>query len=265
MSSEEKNTSEVQALKFQYDRAAEKLSECVAVEEVCQIILNDKHVASMACSPANLRELAVGYLISEGIVGEINSVAEPIKTPDGYTLKVSAEQLIDEDGLAKRIVTSGCGGGKSFADIALDETTDEPMLGMYVTVSREQLAQLAKEMAAGSEVFRQTGGVHSAAVCSAEEIIFQTDDIGRHNAVDKVIGWAKLNNVELEDKILLSTGRISAEIVLKAARSQISIVASRGAPTSRALNYAQRLGLTVVGFVRGKRMTVYTWCNRCSD
>jgi len=265
MNGKEKITSEIQALRFHRDRPVEKLIECVAAEKLCQIIVNEKVIATLACSPANLRELAVGYLISEGIVGEVDSVAEPSQTGDGYEIKVSGRLLVDEDDLAKRIVTSGCAGGKSLAQIPPGETAAEPLLGMYVTVSREQLAQLIKEMTKCSEVFRQTGGVHSAALCTAEKIVFQSDDIGRHNAVDKVIGWAKLNNVDLQDKLLLSTGRVSAEIVLKAARAQITIVASRGAPTSRALDFAQQLGLTVIGFVRGERMTVYTWCNRCSD
>ena len=258
-------TTNVQALKFHQDRPSEKLTECVVLEELCQIILNDQIIANLACSPANLPELAVGYLLSEGIVGHVDSVAEPLRTSDGYTLKVSAPLLIDRDDLANRVLTSGCAGGMSLAQLSPHQSPAEPLLGMYVTVSREQLTHLVSRMTNLSQVFQQTGGVHSAASCTPEDIIFRTDDIGRHNAVDKVIGWARLNRVELQDKLLLSTGRISAEIVLKAARAQITIVVSRGAPTSRALSFAQRLGLTVIGFARGRRMTVYTWCNRCSD
>ncbi len=120
-------------------------------------------------------------------------------------------------------------------------------------------------MAARAHTFRQTGGVHSAALCDTDRIIFQVEDVGRHNAVDKVIGWAKLNGLVLQDKILLSTGRISADIALKSARAGLNIIASRSAPTSRALAYARQLGLTVVGFVRGQRMNVYTWPKRCLD
>jgi len=255
-------TSKVRAIKFQRDHAPEELTECVAVEELLQIVLNDQLIATLACSPVNLRELAVGYLISEGIIGHIDSVSEPTQTDDGYTVtvKVSARRLVDQGGLAKRVLTSGCAGGRSST-----QSPSQPLVVVPVTVRREQLAQLVSRMADSSQVFQQTGGVHSAALCTSEEILFCADDIGRHNAVDKVIGWAVLNNIDLKDKLLVSTGRISAEIVLKAARSRITIVASRGAPTSRALNLARGLSLTVIGFVRGRRMTVYTCSDRCSD
>ncbi|NIA06029.1 MAG: formate dehydrogenase accessory sulfurtransferase FdhD [Actinobacteria bacterium] len=251
---------EFQALKLHQGRPAEKLTEPVVIEALCQIVLNDKLIATLSCSPMNLRELAVGYLISEGIATDVDSVAEPARTDDGYTLNISARALVGSDDLAKRVLTSGCAGGKSFA-----QPPSQPLVAMPVTIRREQLTHLVSRMADSSQVFQQTAGVHSAALCTPDQIIFRTDDIGRHNAVDKVIGWARLNRVELQDKLLLSTGRISSEIVLKAARSRITIVASRGAPTSRALNLARGLGLTVIGFVRGRRMTVYTCCDRCSD
>ena len=256
----EQTTTEVQAFKLHQDQPAEKITECVVVEALCQILLNDQPIATLACSPANLRELAVGYLISEGIAAGVDSVAEPVQADDGYTLNISARQIIDSDDLAKRVITSGCAGGKSFA-----QSPSQPLVDMPVTIRPEQLTHLAARMADSSHIFKQTGGVHSAALCTPEEIIFCSDDIGRHNAVDKAIGWARLNSVELHDKLLLSTGRISSEIVLKAARSRITIVASRAAPTSRALNLARGLGLTVIGFVRGRRMTVYTCCDRCND
>ena len=264
MSANEQTTRQAQVLRYHQDRPAEKLAECVAAEELCQIKLNDQLITTLACTPANLRELAVGYLISEGIAGQVDSVAQLAQTVDGYAVNVVAPLLVDADALANRIVTSGCAGGRSLSQIPPGQLADEPLLGIYVTVSQEQLAALIRKMARRSEVFRQTGGVHSAALCVPERIVFQTDDIGRHNAVDKVIGWARLNHVDLQDKLLLSTGRTSAEIVLKAARAQITLLASRAAPTSRALAYAQRLGLTVIGFLRGGRMTVYTWPNRCS-
>ena len=265
MSDFEQITRQADVVKFQQDESAQKLSECVAAEELCQIILNDKLIATIACSPADLRELAAGFLFSEGIIGKIDSVAEPEKVDDGFAVKVCGELLADEDALENRILTSGCAGARSLAQKKLSAEPDEEIrLGMFVRVSREELLELNKQMDSQAEVFRQTGGVHSASLCRPDRIIFRTDDIGRHNAADKVIGWAKLNGMALHDKLLLSTGRISSDIALKALRVGITIVASRAAPTSRALDYAQRLGLTVVGFARGKRMSVYTWPNRCS-
>ncbi len=265
MSKHEQITSRAQVLKFQQDQAAQELSEEVAREELCQIILNDKLIATIACSPADLRELAVGFLFSEGIIGKIDSVAEPEEVDDGFAVKVVGELLADEDALENRILTSGCAGGRSLGQKKLsDEPDEEIRVGMFVRVSRQELLDLNKQMASRAEVFHQTGGVHSASLCRPDRIIFRTDDIGRHNAADKVIGWAKLNGMDLKDKLLLATGRISSDIALKALRVGITIVASRAAPTSRALAYAERLGLTVIGFARGTRMSVYTWPNRCS-
>ncbi len=265
MSDFEQITTQADVVKFQHDQSAQKLSELVAAEELCQIILNDKLIATIACSPANLRELAAGFLFSEGIIGKIDSVGEPEKVDDGFAVKVCGELLADEDALENRILTSGCAGGRSLAQEKLSEEPDEEIrVGMFVRVSRQELLDLNKQMDSRAEVFHQTGGVHSASLCRPDRIIFRTDDIGRHNAADKVIGWAKLNGMDLRDKLLLTTGRISSDIALKALRVGLTIVASRAAPTSRALAYAQRLGLTVIGFARGKRMSVYTWPNRCS-
>lgn len=265
MDSEDKIITEVEALRFQQGRPAEKLSESVADEQLCEIFLNDKSVASLACSPSNLRELAVGYLVSEGIIDVAESVSDPAQCGGRYAVAVSGKALVGDDMLAKRVITSGCGGGLSFSQLRQQDTPDEPLLGVHVTVSLRQFLDLAKTMAAEAETFRQTGGVHSAALCEPERIIFQVEDVGRHNAADKAIGWAKLNGVELQDKILLSTGRISADIVLKAVRAGLTIIASRGAPTSRAVAYAGQLSLTMVGFVRGQRMNVYTRPDRCRD
>ena len=266
MSDIEKITTKAKLTKFQQDKSAEELFEPVASEELCQVFLNDKLIATMACSPASLRELAAGFLLSEGIASQIDSVAQPEKTDDGYTVRLTGELLADDDALENRVLTSGCAGGRSLAQMKLSDLPDQEIrLAMFVRVSREQLLSLGKQMDSHADVFLQTGGVHSAAICSVEKTLFRADDIGRHNAVDKVIGWATLSKFKLQDKILLSTGRISAEIALKASRVGITIIASRGAPTSRALAYAQRLGLTIVGFLRARRMNVYTWPNRCSD
>jgi len=244
----------------------QELTELVVAEELCQIILNDKLIATIACSPTDLRELAAGFLISEGVVGRVDSVAAPEKVDDGFAVKVCGELLASEDALENRILTSGCAGGRSLAQKKLpDDPDDEILLKMFIRVSRQELLDLNKQMDSQADVFRQTGGVHSAALCKLNQIIFRTDDIGRHNAADKVIGWAAINGVDVDDKLLLTTGRISSDIALKALRVGITIVASRSAPTSRALDYARRLGLTVIGFARGKRMSVYTWPNRCSE
>jgi FdhD protein len=107
-------------------------------------------------------------------------------------------------------------------------------------------------------MFKETGGVHSAAVADLDRIIFFCEDIGRHNAVDKIAGQCLVDGVSLEDKVLITSGRLSSEMLLKAAKLQLPLLISRSAPTSLSIELAEALNITLVGFVRGRRMNIYT-------
>ncbi len=119
-----------------------------------------------------------------------------------------------------------------------------------------------KEFQQKSSLFRKTGGVHSCALGTTEEIQVFADDIGRHNAVDKVFGECLLKDISTIDKVLLTSGRVSSEILLKVVKRQVPIIISPAAPTDLATDLAQKLNLTVIGFVRGKRMNVYSAAER---
>ncbi|MDP2960581.1 MAG: formate dehydrogenase accessory sulfurtransferase FdhD, partial [candidate division Zixibacteria bacterium] len=118
---------------------------------------------------------------------------------------------------------------------------------------------LMNEFEVKSSVFKSTGGTHSAALADKEKILLFKEDIGRHNAVDKILGESLIENIPWQDKLLISSGRVSSDILLKAGRAKINLIISRSAPTSLALELAQRLGITVIGFARGKRMNIYTY------
>ncbi|MCK5427578.1 MAG: formate dehydrogenase accessory sulfurtransferase FdhD, partial [Thermodesulfovibrionia bacterium] len=109
-----------------------------------------------------------------------------------------------------------------------------------------------------SELFRSTGGVHSAALCDAHEMLVFAEDIGRHNAVDKVIGYAFLENIPMQNKILLLSGRLSSEIINKAVRAKVPLLISRAAPTDIAVETAKKYNLTLIGFLRGQKLNVYS-------
>ena len=148
---------------------------------------------------------------------------------------------------------SGCGGSLLFGPTGLISP-----LKADIKVAPEMIFSLIKEFQDRAMIFKETGGTHCAAVGTTKEILFFAEDIGRHNAVDKVIGQALLAGTPLEDKFLLLSGRIAYDISMKAARSGIPVCISRAAPTSAALELGERIGLTIIGFVRGKRMNIYT-------
>ena len=109
-----------------------------------------------------------------------------------------------------------------------------------------------------ASLFKSTGGAHSAALCNEEEVLIFKEDIGRHNAVDKVFGECLTKGIDTDGRILMTSGRISSEILLKSVRRRLAVVASRAAPTSLAVQFAEKAGIALVGFVRGRRMNVYS-------
>ena len=125
-------------------------------------------------------------------------------------------------------------------------------------IEPETVIQLMREFNNRSELFNETGGVHSCALCSIEDLLVHRDDIGRHNALDKILGWGHINNQSFEDKLVLTTGRISSEMLIKIARRGVPVVISRSAPTSLAVELARELNITLVGFARGQKMNIYT-------
>ncbi len=120
-----------------------------------------------------------------------------------------------------------------------------------------QIYHLMKELNKLSELYRDTRGVHNSALATGKEILIFRDDIGRHNAVDKIRGAAFLEDSPLSDKILITTGRLTSEIVIKVAKMGVPILVSRSAPTTLALDLAGRVNLTLIGYVRGERLSVY--------
>ncbi|MFH0931677.1 MAG: formate dehydrogenase accessory sulfurtransferase FdhD, partial [Candidatus Zixiibacteriota bacterium] len=155
--------------------------------------------------------------------------------------------------------TSGCGKRKSFQKIEDLNFLEDVLINLEFTISANEIIKLMKEFEVKSSVFKSTGGTHSAALADKEKILLFKEDIGRHNAVDKILGESLIENIPWQDKLLISSGRVSSDILLKAGRAKINLIISRSAPTSLALELAQRLGITVIGFARGKRMNIYTY------
>ena len=148
--------------------------------------------------------------------------------------------------------------GKRFYLNDLDYVDLKPIENTNVTVKVSDIYLVMKENLTSSDLFKNTGGVHSVAIYDNQELITIKEDVARHNAMDKAIGDCVLNDINLKDKIIFVSGRISCEMILKAAKSGIPIVISKSAPTNLSVEIAKKLNITLAGFVRGERMNIYT-------
>lgn len=247
------NVKEVNIIKIN-NETREKLSDHIIVEDILNINVNRKFYTSLMCTPEEMLQLALGFLFSEGVITSMKSVRS-IEEKDENTLCIILREGLEPKVDRKRTLTSGCAGGSINLGF-LNENKVKPIEN-DCRYSVNQIIMFMKEFNSSSELFKLTGGVHSCAICSHEGMIFFSEDIGRHNALDKVVGKAIIKNVELGDKLLMTTGRISSDITLKAVRAGIPIIVSHSAPTDSALNVAKASNMTMIGFVRGNRMNVY--------
>jgi len=240
----------VKILRIKED-SAEELDDFVAIEKRVRISVNGRHLLSLYCSPFMVREFVTGVIYNEGLIsGGWCADRISIEYGDEINADVPADGTVVE---GEKTITSGCAGGISFArPLPQEKLSDDTVFNIA------HIKDLYREFQKKSEGYKSTGGVHSAALADDRHMLVFTEDIGRHNAVDKVIGYALLENIPLQGKIMLASGRLSSEIVTKCARCGIPVVVSRAAPTSLAVEIADAAGITLVGFVRGERMNIYT-------
>ena len=241
----------------------ESIEDPVTRESPLTIILNDRELVTLLCTWEHVDELAVGFLQSEGFIKAGDDIPDVrIDEEQGSAIVKTARQAaVAEQTFLKRYITTGCGKGTSFYN--LSDAVCRPVETGF-TVTSAQIFKLMTEAQRMSEMFKITGGVHSSAVCTGDNILFFREDIGRHNSVDKLTGRCFYDRIDTADKILITTGRISSEIMIKAAKMGMPVIASRSAPTDLAVKYAADLGVTVAAFVRNRRMNVYTHPERVS-
>ena len=236
----------------------EDAEDVVTKELPLTIILNDQELVTLLCSPTNLNYLAIGFLSSEGLLSHKDKLKKV--TVDDRVGVVRVE--IEEDKgsaselLFKRIITSGCGRGASFYSAA-DAQGQVKRVESQLSITAPEVFARIKEFQHRSQIYRATGGVHSAALCDTNNILVFSEDIGRHNAIDKIFGECILRDIPMDDRMVITSGRISSEILLKVAKANIPAIISRSAPTNLGVRLAEDLGVTLIGFVRGQRMNVY--------
>jgi FdhD protein len=226
------------------------IEKAVAREFMLTIFLNGQELITLLCSPKDLKYLTAGFLVSEGLLhhkDEIKNI-ELDEWEGVVRVETDKSTVLDSRFFSKRLITSGCGGGATFfsdTDIAVSKV-DSPM-----KMSPDAILALVKEFQHHSEVYLSTHGVHSAALCDNNTILIFNEDIGRHNAVDKIFGKCFLENINTADRAMISSGRVSSEIMHKVAKRSIPILISIAPPTSLGVKIAENFGITLIASVSG--------------
>lgn len=246
---------------LRYENGVVQLVEDVIVTEYpITIILNDQEFATLVCSPENIEELVVGFLASEGIISHYNDIKElqVIETTGKAIVTTHRINKLNEMFHSKRYVTSCCGKSRQSFYFYNDARTVKPIETKNTVLSIDDCFRLMEMMQQSSTIFQDTGGVHNAALCDESGMIVARSDIGRHNALDKIYGYCLKHSISIEDKVIVFSGRISSEVLLKVAKIKCGIVLSKSAPTELALRLAKELGITAVGFIRQNALNIYT-------
>ncbi len=239
------------------EEGKQDIDDMVIKELPLTIILNNQELVTLLCSPVDLKYLAIGFLLSEGLINGKDEIKKIIVDDRRGVVRVETEgdEELDGELIFKRMITSGCGRGASLYSAADAQALAK--VDSESEISALQVFDLVKEFQHSSQVYKTTGGVHSAALCDTENILVFNEDIGRHNAIDKIFGRCILEDIPTDGRIVVTSGRISSEILLKVAKRNIPIIISVSAPTDVAVSLADNLEVTLVGFVRGKRMNIY--------
>lgn len=224
------------------------------------LYLGDREIITLLTSGQDPQELAVGFFFSEGFFDAREEIAALDFHPDTGICRVQPAKPMDSftDLFGKRMVTSGCGKGSSFSYVMDSISSGRIQVDSPLAVPPYVITTLAKAIYRPSALYRETHGVHAAALCSKDEILIFREDIGRHNALDKIAGCCLLDGWDRKDTLLFTTGRITSEVMVKAGRLGCPIVVSRSSATALALELAEQIGISVLGGARSSGFHVYT-------
>lgn len=226
-------------------------------ERPVTVFMNDVEVATTQATPSDLEELGVGFLLAEGLLTDrsaLKSVDADRKR--GLVYVETAESVPDELVYKTRYITSGCGKGITFSSVG--HARDLEKVTSDVRADADTLHAMMRDMSGQASAYRDTGGMHACGLGRFGKVLLVREDVGRHNAVDKLLGRAWLDRVSTADAVVLTTGRVSYEMAVKAAKSRVPIVVSRSAVTDLAAEIGEELGITLAGYCRGGGIVLYT-------
>jgi len=256
----------VKIIKIKKDQKIET-EDTVLIENSIDLIVNSESLVNIMCLPKDLKELAVGFLYSIGIINSIKDVKEIRIEELENKIYVDLSDSIDfkmervDIKPVSRIIDTTCGIPSPWRNLIKDalEEAKNVFKSDDIKIAPELIYSSLKQMQKEPSLFKETGGCHSAAIFDLNgKMLSFKEDVGRHNAIDKVIGEMLLKEQNLKNVILTSTGRLTGDSVLKAIRAEIPILASLSAAIESGVRLAFAYGITLIGFVRGARMNVYT-------
>ena len=239
---------------------AEKKVDDVAEEKPLYLFVNAIFWATILCSPTDLKELAVGHLLSEGVLKSTKEIEEVVLKEKENTCQVKLKPAVNVEDRVKlsrlhaRVIPSACGSGSPH-----QYSGKIPKVESNLKVKAQVVFDCVNQLNFKAEGFRKTGGLHVAAIYKSDGLLVAlAEDVGRHNAVDKVVGMSALKGISFGECFVALSGRMSGDVVFKAANVGLSIVASLAAALSSGIDLAEKANVTLAGFVRGKRMNIYT-------
>ncbi|MGD2142995.1 MAG: formate dehydrogenase accessory sulfurtransferase FdhD [Anaerolineae bacterium] len=242
-----------------YDGESRPVRGVVPAEAVVTLQLNGQPLVRLMCTPTRLKDLAVGFLFNEGLIESPGDVAVVELCAGGQSVDVWLTHDVEVPEV--RSITSGCSGGATFEDL---RRVEHPVRSDLL-VTPERVTRLIEKLSDVSSLYRRAGGVHTAALAAMDgdgRLICAAEDIGRHNTLDKIAGHCLRNGESTKDSVLLTSGRVSSEMVSKAARMAVPVVVSRTSPTSLSLELAEAWGLTLIGYARRRSFRVYSGAER---
>lgn len=239
----------------------------VVSEYPLTLVVNGEEMATLVCSPSHLEELVLGFLTAEGVLRRGERIDRFfVDTEEGIAHVEAPDRrdAMEQEMFGMRYVGSCCGKSRTGFYFANDARTAREVAS-DLTVTSDDCFRLMAELQDASPLFGRTGGVHNAGLATTGGVHVVRTDIGRHNTLDKLYGHALREEVPLEDRLVVFSGRISSEIVLKVSKMGCPLLVSKSAPTGLALSMAEDLGITAAGFARSDRMNVYSHPERIRD
>jgi FdhD protein len=228
----------------------------VPVEEQVVLTVNAIDLVGLMCTPVLLEELAIGFLFNEGLIDGMEDVASARACGTGRCIDVWLHKDIDPPKL--RTITSGCSGGTTFESLV----DTFRVVASELRVTSGQISDLMRQLQETAILYRQARGIHASALATETELLCLAEDVGRHNTLDKLTGSCLRRGLEMRDRILLTSGRVSSEMLSKAARMSVPVIVSLTSPTSLSVELALAWDITLVGYARGSGFRVYAGAQR---